>query len=44
MENNLNINTINHEELIALYNKIKDFISYLDNEIETSQVEKTTKK
>ena len=44
MENNLNIDTINHEELLALYSKIKDFISYLDNEIETSQVEKATKK
>ena len=43
MDIDINLSEINHEELISLYNKVKDFISYLDNEIETSEVEKKTK-
>ena len=43
MDIDIKLNEINHEELLSLYSKVKDFISYLDNEIETSEVEKTTK-
>ena len=43
MDIDINLSEIDHEELISLYNKTKDFISFLDNEIETSEVEKKTK-
>ena len=43
MEIDIKLNEISHDDLIMLYNKVKDFISYLDNEIETSEVEKKTK-
>lgn len=43
MEIDVNLNEISHDDLILLYNKTKDFISFLDNEIETSEVEKKTK-
>ena len=43
MDLDINLNEISHDDLILLYNKVKDFISYLDNEIETSEVEKKTK-
>ncbi len=43
MDLDINLNEIDHEDLILLYNKVKDFISYLSNEIETSEVEKKTK-
>ena len=43
MDLEINLNEIDHEDLILLYNKVKDFISYLSNEIETSEVEKKTK-
>lgn len=43
MDIDINLNEIDHEDLILLYNKVKDFISYLSNEIETSEVEKKTK-
>lgn len=43
MDLDIKLNEINYDELLALYNKVKDFISYLDNEIETSEVEKKTK-
>ena len=43
MEIDINLNEISHDDLILLYNKTKDFISFLDNEIETSEVEKKTK-
>lgn len=43
MDLDININEIDHEDLILLYNKVKDFISYLSNEIETSEVEKKAK-
>ena len=43
MEIDINLNEINYDDLILLYNKTKDFISFLDNEIETSEVEKKTK-
>ena len=34
------LDKINHDELLELYNKTKDFVSFLDNEIETVEVEK----
>ena len=43
MELDINLNEISHEELLGLYAKLKDFIKFLDNEIETSEVEKKTK-
>ena len=43
MDLDINLNEIDHEDLILLYNKVKDFISFLSNEIETSEVEKKTK-
>ncbi len=43
MEMDINLNEINYDDLILLYNKAKDFISFLNNEIETSEVEKKTK-
>lgn len=43
MDIDVNLNEISHDDLILLYNKVKDFISFLDKEIETSEVEKKTK-
>ncbi len=43
MDIDIDLNKISHDDLILLYNKVKDFISFLDNEIETSEVEKKTK-
>jgi len=43
MDLDININEISHDDLLLLYNKTKEFISFLDNEIETSEVEKKTK-
>ena len=43
MELDIKIASLSYDDLITLYNKTKDFISYLDNEIETSEVEKNTK-
>ncbi len=43
MEMDINLNEVNYDDLLLLYNKTKDFISFLDNEIETSEVEKKTK-
>lgn len=37
------LDKINHDELLELYNKTKDFVSFLDNEIETVEVEKKVK-
>ncbi len=42
MELDIQLNKISHEELLSIYAKTKDFISYLNNEIETSEVEKKT--
>ena len=36
-------NDLNQEELVLTYKKVKDMIVFLDNEIETSEVEKETK-
>lgn len=43
MELDVKLNTLNYDDLIVLYNKTKDFISFLNNEIETSEVEKVKK-
>ena len=43
MELDIKLNEISHDDLILLYNKTKDYILYLENEIETSEVEKKTK-
>lgn len=40
MESDIDLSKISHEELLSLYSKTKDFISYLNTEIETSEVEK----
>ncbi len=42
MELDINLSQVSHDDLLSLYAKTKDFISYLDNEIETSEVEKKT--
>ena len=43
MEIDIKLNEISHDDLILLYNKVKDFVSFLDNEIETREVEKKSK-
>ena len=43
MDIGIKLDKIDHEELLNLYTKTKDFVSYLDNEIETVEVEKKTK-
>ena len=43
MEIDIKLNEISHDDLTLLYNKVKDFVSFLDNEIETREVEKKTK-
>ncbi len=43
MEIDIKLNEISHDDLILLYNKVKDFVSFLDNEIETREVENKTK-
>ena len=40
MDLGIELDEISHEELLSLYGKVKDFITFLDNEIETSEVEK----
>ena len=40
MNVDIKLDKIDHEDLLSLYSKVKDFISFLDNEIETSEVEK----
>ena len=40
MDIGINLNEVSHEDIISLYNKVKDFVSYLENEYETSEVEK----
>ena len=40
MDFDIKLDEIEHEDLLNLYSKINDFISYLDNEIETSEVER----
>ena len=40
MDIDIRLDKISHDDLLSLYSKTKDFISYLDNEIETSEVEK----
>ena len=43
MDLDINLSEISHDDLITLYNKTKEFVAFLDNEIETSEVEKKTK-
>ena len=43
MDLNINLNEVNYSELIDLCKKTQDFIQFLDNEINTSEVEKKTK-
>ena len=43
MDLEIKLNEINYDELLNLYSKTKDVISYLDNEIETVEVEKKAK-
>ncbi len=38
--NDINYNELNNEELLDMYTKLKDFISFLNDEIENSEVEK----
>ena len=40
MDIDIKLDKISYEDLLSLYSKTKDFISFLDNEIETSEVEK----
>ncbi len=35
-----NLSNLDYDELIEVYNVTKNFISYLDNQIQTSEVEK----
>ncbi len=43
MNINIDIDKLEHDELLEIYNKTKDFISFLSNEIETVEVEKKVK-
>lgn len=36
----INLNKIKSEEVIDVYNRTKEFIEFLDNEIKTNEVEK----
>ena len=40
MNLDIKLDKIDNDDLITLYSKVKDFISFLNNEIETSEVEK----
>ena len=40
MDIDIKLDKVSGEDLLSLYSKTKDFISYLNNEIETSEVEK----
>ena len=40
MDLDIKTSELEYDELLELYSIIKDFISYLDNQIETSEVEK----
>ena len=40
MDLDVKMSEIDYDELLELYGIVKDFISYLDNQIETSEVEK----
>jgi len=40
MDLDIKMSELDYDELLELYSIIKDFISYLDNQIETSEVEK----
>ena len=40
MNIDIKLDKIDNEDLLTIYSKVKDFISFLDNEIETSEVEK----
>jgi len=44
MDIDISLNKVSHEDLLGLYTKVKEFISYLDSEIETSEVEKKVSK
>ncbi len=43
MNIDMDLDKIEHTDLLELFNKTKDFISFLDNEIETVEVEKKVK-
>lgn len=36
----INLNKIKSEEVIDIYNRTREFIEFLDNEIKTNEVEK----
>lgn len=36
----INLNKITSEELLDIYNRTKEYIDFLDNEIKTNEVEK----
>lgn len=40
MNLDIKLNEVEHENLLELYSKVKDFVSYLDNEVKTSEVER----
>ena len=40
MEIDIKLNKIEQEELLDLYNTVKSFITFLETEIETSEIEK----
>ena len=39
MDADVNVNKLKNKDLLNLYNKVKDFIKFLDSEIETSEIE-----
>lgn len=40
MDIGVNLSEVSHEDIISLYNKVKDFVTFLETEYETSEVEK----
>ena len=40
MDIDIKLDQIDHDDLLALHDKVKNYIATLENEIETSEVEK----
>ena len=40
MDIDIKLDSLNYDELLEIYNTVKNFISYLNDQIETREVEK----
>ena len=43
MDIDIKLDSLNYDELLEIYNTVKNFISYLNDQIETREVEKKEK-